>query len=486
MRPIDTFDLRRTRPLTVALATTVALAVSTTPAIHAAEQSTGPSATPLEHRAVPGDDDMAIWSPEALAARYRRLSVPVDVAEPVIAESEQAWMTEALELVNTGEIEASIELIDGRRRADGSAMVDFMLGKLRFGEGSLEPAAAALSDAVEKAPSFRRAWMQLGLTLVQLGRFDEAREALAKAFSLGATDATTSGLLAFASSNAGRLAAAEEAYRRAILLDKQTLDWKRGLIITFFSEGRYAEAGALLGRLAREEPDNPDWWMFQANAFLGMQRPQDASQNFEVLAELGAATPESLAMLANIYVNDGLSSLAVDRYLEALAAEGEPDPKAAFQATQLMLRRGEVDEAARLLAGIRDCCMDGFDANLRKQLLKLESKVAVQRRDAEAEAAILERLVELDPTDGESMILLGEYFGRQSDGFEQAASWYEKAAAVPEHAARAHFQHGQLLVKAGRLADAIPFLDRSLEADPRDAVQQYRDQIADYVERTSG
>lgn len=445
-----------------------------------------PASSRLEHASLEGDDRLSIWSPEALAARHERMRYAVDRPEPEILPSERAWMEQALELANTDDIEGAVDLIERSRADDGSAMVDFLLGTFLYGMGRLDEAADSLERAVGKAPAFRRAWMQLGLARIQEGRFELAGAALAEAIGLGAHDTTTSGLLAFARNNTGDLMAAEEAYRRTVLLDADTLDWKRGLILVFFSSGRYAEASALLGRLIREEPDNPDWWMFQANAFLGMGRPSEASRNFEVLVQLGAATPESLSMLANIYVNDGLAGLAAERYLAALQASETPDPSTAFQAAELMLRRGELAEAAVLLDGIRACCFGGFDRERRKRLLKLSARLAVLDRDAEREADVLEQLVALDPGDGESMILLGEYHGRRSDGEAEAAAWYEKAAAIPEHAARADFQHGRLLARTGRLAEAIPYLDRSLEAEDRGAVREYRDQIADYLRRTSG
>jgi tetratricopeptide (TPR) repeat protein len=442
--------------------------------------------SPLVHASRPGDSRSSVWSAESLASRYEALSIPVDAAEPTVNRDEQEPMRAALDLMTAGDVDGAIETLEKVRNDDSSAMLEFTLANFHFGQARFEAASEAYERAVTRAPGFRRAWMQLGLARVQQGRFEEARAALARAMSLGAVDPVTSGLVAFANSNLGDPLVAEEAYRQAVLLDPKTLDWKRGLVLTFFTGGRYAEAAALLGRLVREDPDNPDWWMFQANAFLGMQRPADAARNFEVVRGLGAATPESLSMLGNIYVNDALPMIAVERYLEALSSSSDPDPKAVFQAADLMLRRNELAEATALVEGVRACCFDGFDADRRKSLLKLEAKIAGRRQDAVAEAVVLEQLVEIDPADGESMILLGEYHARQPDGLDTAFGWFEKAAAIPETSAKALLQHGQTLVRAGRLEEAVPYLDRSLAIEERAAVRTYRDGIVGYLERTAG
>ncbi len=441
---------------------------------------------PLDHRSVPTDGGSTLWSPEALAARYEALAIPVGAAEPIVNRDEQDPMRAAFDLMTAGDVDAAIETLEKVRNDASSPMLEYTLGQMYFGLGRFDAAGEAFERAVEEAPGFRRAWMQLGLGRVQQGRFEEARAALAKAMSLGATDAVTHGLIAFANANLGDPLVAEEAYRQSLLLDPRTLDYKRGLVIAFFTKGRYAEAAALLGRLIREDPDNPDWWMFQANAYLGMSRPADAARNFEIVRGLGAAAPESLSMLGNIYVNDGLPDLAVERYLEALAAADTPDPRAIFQAADLMLRRNEVGPAEALVAGARDCCLDGFDATQRKAMLKLEAKIAGRRQDVAAEAAVLEQLVEIDPADGESMILLGEYHARQPDGLDTAFGWFDKAAAIPGSAAKALLQHGQTLVRAGRLDEAVPYLDRSLAIEERAAVRTYRDGIVGYLERTGG
>lgn len=441
---------------------------------------------PLDHRSVPTDGGSTLWSPEALAARYEALAIPVGAAEPIVNRDEQDPMRAAFDLMTAGDVDAAIETLEKVRNDASSPMLEYTLGRMYFGLGRFDAAGEAFERAVEEAPGFRRAWMQLGLGRVQQGRFEEARAALAKAMSLGATDAVTHGLIAFANANLGDPLVAEEAYRQSLLLDPRTLDYKRGLVIAFFTKGRYAEAAALLGRLIREEPDNAEWWKFQGNAFLGMRRPADAARNFEIMRDLGAATPEVLSMLGNIYVNDGLPMFAVDRYLEALSSSSDPDPRAVFQAADLMLRRNELVEATALVEGVRACCFDGFNADRRKSLLKLEAKIAGRRQDAVAEAAVLEQLVEIDPADGESMILLGEYHARQPDGLDTAFGWFDKAAAIPGSAAKALLQHGQTLVRAGRLDEAVPYLDRSLAIEERAAVRTYRDGIVGYLERTGG
>ena len=84
------------------------------------------------------------------------------------------------------------------------------------------------------------------------------------------------------------------------------------------------------------------------------------------------------------------------------------------------------------------------------------------------------------------MILLGEYHARQPDGLDTAFGWFDKAAAIAGSAAKALLQHGQTLVRAGRLDEAVPYLDRSLAIEERAAVRTYRDGIVGYLEHTGG
>ena len=113
----------------------------------------------------------------------------------------------------------------------------------------------------------------------------------------------------------------------AILLDPKTLDWRMGLARSFFRQERFAEAGALCGQLIRRHSDRADLWLLQTNACIQLGQANNAAENYEIVDGLGKSTPESLAMLGDIYVNEELFDLAVEAYIRAMdkAPGGRPD-----------------------------------------------------------------------------------------------------------------------------------------------------------------
>jgi tetratricopeptide (TPR) repeat protein len=92
------------------------------------------------------------------------------------------------------------------------------------------------------------------------------------------------------------------------------------------------------------------------------------------------------------------------------------------------------------------------------------------------EARVLEQIVELDPLDGEALILLGQYSSRAGDD-EKAIFYYQRAANLEAYEADADVRYAQLLVKQGKIAEALPLLRRAQVLKPRDNVQSYLDQL---------
>lgn len=374
-----------------------------------------------------------------------------------------------------------------------SAVFDFTLANIYFQQEKLEQAAAAYQSAVTKFPKFRRAWRNLALIHVRHNEFDKALPALTRVVELGGGDGITYGLLGFAYSNVDNNLAAESAFRMAVLLDPNTMDWTMGLVRSFFKQQRFADAASLCGQLISASPDRADLWLLQANAYIGLNQPRRAAENYEIVARMGKATPDSMNMLGDIYINEDLYDLAVKCYIDAMVnaeaagseerAPGvEPEAKTGvkldrpLRAAKVLAARGANAETLTLIEHIESHQRDQLTENDRKDLLKLRARIAMAEQSGEEEARVLEEIVALDPLDGEALILLGQHSTRAGD-IEKAVFYYERAAALEKFEADAKVRHAQLLVRNGRYDEALPLLRRAQQVRPRDNVQQYLEQV---------
>jgi tetratricopeptide (TPR) repeat protein len=262
----------------------------------------------------------------------------------------------------------------------------------------------------------------------------------------------------------------------AILLDPATRDWKLGLAKAFFKQKRFADAAALTAELIKETPDAADLWLLQANAFVGLGQSMKAAQNYEIVDRLGKTTVDSLNMLGDIYVNEGLYDIAVTCYERAMLKTPRGAAERPIRAAKVLVGRGASADAEGLISQIERIYGAELKEAERKDLLKMKARMAVARGAGEDEARILEEIVAIDPLDGEALILLGQYHGRVGDS-AKAVFLYERAAKLERFEADAKVRHAQLLVGQGKYADALPLLRSAQQVKPRENIQQYMEQV---------
>jgi tetratricopeptide (TPR) repeat protein len=379
-----------------------------------------------------------------------------------------------MNLIAAEQVQQATKLLRDEGGAERSAVFDFTLGNLCFQQEQLEAAAAAYKLAVEKFPKFRRAHRNLGIIHVRQGNYAEAVRPLARVIELGGGDGVTYGLLGFAYGNIDNHLAAEFAYRQAYLLDPATLDWRLGLARSYFKQKRFAEAVSLCGNLIDEHPGRTDFWLLQANAYLGLQQPLAAAKNYEMVDKLGQSTTETLGMLGDIYINEELPELAVAAHLRAL--ELDRAPTRALRAAKALVARNSLTATRTLLERIEALHGSRLAATERKELLKLRARLAVAEGAGDEEAKVLEEIVALDPLDGEALILLGQQKVRAGEP-ERAVFYFERAAGIEAFEADAKVRHAQLLVAQGRYDEALPMLRRAQALQPRDHIQSYLEQV---------
>ena len=440
----------------------------------------------ISPRTLPSDPDLEMFDPGSLRDRFEMSSRPVQVLEPVVPSADIELMLEVRDLIAEGKVDAAITRLEVEPFSDTEAMTDYFLGTLHSGKSDWPAAEAAFSRACEKAPDFRRAWMQLSAVRMRQSRFEAAIPSLIRACELGAMDPITLGMLGHAHAINGDDLAAEESYRRVLLEAPDGLQGKIGLARALGVRGRHAAAASVLGRLAMENPDDPRWWFHQAVAYRKAGRIDLMAQNLEIVDGLGGSTPQSLFTLAQTYANENLWGLAVDRFLKYLQVDADSSVTLLNQPIRFMIHRNEHEPAARLIAGIWSARGEGMSARQRKDLLKLEARLAGARGDDAAEAEVLARVAELDPDDGETMLLLGNHHARQAGGLDEALAWYTRAIEFSEVATEVRLAQAEVLVRWGRVAEAVEILDESERVDPRPEIEAYRDKLVGWLRAGGG
>lgn len=420
--------------------------------------------------------ELELWNSETFKKQFAESYIAATDIEPRVTTIERDDLMKVQELIGADQMDEAAKMLERSRGDAASATYDFMLANIYMQQEKFDEAVAAYDVAVEKYPKFRRAWRNLGLIHVQQGEFKKALPALTKSIELGDTESLTYGLLGFAYSSVDDNLAAESAYRQAVLLDPSTLDWKMGLARALFKQQRYAEAVALCSSLIDSDPGRADLWLLQANAYVGLKQPLKAAENYELVDQLGKSTVDSLNMLGDIYVNEELYEMAVNAYIRAMDQNPDRNAERPIRACKVLVTRGALAETKTLIQHIEELHGAELGPVDKKDLLKLQARIAVAEGQGDEEVRVLEQIVQLDPLDGEALILLGQHAARANEP-EKAVFYYERAESLEKYEADAKVRHAQLLVSQSKYTEALPLLRRAQELKPRDDIQKYLTQV---------
>ena len=368
---------------------------------------------------------------------------------------------------------AAARLLQSLHSKSSPALI-FILGTLYFQDGNLPAAEKAFKMAIERHPPFRRAYKNLALLYVQKNDLDSALEPLQKSIQLGESDSRSFGLLAVCYMNKEQFIAAEAAYRQAFLLDPDNKDWKTGLVNALAALNKYGEAAAMLDTLLTEEPDNASYIDLQANCYLGMEQPLKAATNFEILRHLGKATDRTLDQLGNIYLGKKLFIPALGAFIAAAEISDGSNFERSLSTAKILSDYGALTEAQQYISTIRDTT--ALDPEQSLALDTIKAKVLRSQGREEEAAELLGSLVERDPMNGAALVELALYHERKED-IARAKFYFDRALKVEAVAYDANLRFGQMLVRLGHAAEALPKLKRAQEIRSSDGLERYIRQV---------
>ena len=194
----------------------------------------------------------------------------------------------------------------------------------------------------------------------------------------------------------------------------------------------------------------------KAEAYLKAQDPGSAAKEFDAVLALDPKNPEAFANLGVIAFFQRDCQTASQNFRKALAI----DPSLAKTRALLGICRWRLgDPSARLL--LEKSFATLTDKGLRLQVGRELAALYDQQGDTEAAAAVLRKLVNLDPDNVEVLFMAQRLYSELAD------DTLNKLAVVAPGSARMQQVIAEKLVNAGDLKGAIDHYRKALQIDPR-------------------
>lgn len=408
---------------------------------------------------------------------------PAALREPTVTAEEDALLARAMTTAETNATQA-IRLLAVPDPETRSPALDFAIGNTAFQEDLLADAATAYRRALDKLPAFRRAALNLGRVYLSQSRPDRAVTLLQQEVLRGPADADVLRLLGHALLDDEAPVAAESVYRQALPLGPRDLQTRLGLVKALSQQERYAETAALAREILRQHPENSELWALCAGAYLALGKPDAAARTIEVAHRLGRADANLLATQGDLLLNRRQPEDALRAY-ERARRTGTLSLERVLRAIEGFLMvadtrgaRRTIAQARRMVEGMTDTASDAS----RLTLLRLRAELAQQEQRPEEARALCREILQHDPLDGDTMLILAE-LQQQTGQLEDAVMTCERAARVDGFQAGALTRQAQIEVRRGRYARAVQLLETAQTVEHRPHVARYLEQVRRLAER---
>jgi len=398
-----------------------------------------------------------------------------EAIDPKLTTQDRSLYEKVLPLLRTQPQEA-IALVQAAIKPDSSPVFYFLLGNLHYQVNQFAQAERWLEQAVQKFPSFRRAWLSLALSQVQLGNYDQAIAPLLKVIELGGGDAQSYGLLGYAYLTLDKYESSLSAYRMARMFKPDSVDFRRGQALCLLQTHQTEGAIALFDVLIAEQPEVQEFWLSQAEGYLSIDQPQKAIVNLEIAAGMGKSSWSAQMLLGELYLNEGIVHLASATYQRALEQKRPTNWNQLLKPLDKMMQHRYFAVGRSYLTFLRSGALPEATAESQTKLSLADARIELELGDETKGLTILEEALVKDPLNGEVLLLLGKTHHRNNE-YEKAIVMFERAQSVPEFRREALVALGQVSVSKGELRDAVKYLREAQQIEAKANVGNYLDAI---------
>ena len=389
--------------------------------------------------------------------------------EPDMTAEEYAIYEKVTTMLTTN-VDLAVKMLEAMmsEKEPPSPAFEFILGNAYYAANQVERAEQSYRSAVKRYPSFLRAWSNLGVLCYSSGRYADARPCLSTAVVLGDRDPVNFGLLGYCLEKEGDTVSAEMAYLQAVSGDPTNLDWKEGLLRIYLEAKQYGRAEPLVRSLIKAKPAEARYWLNYAGILLAERRKVEAMVVLEEAAASGAAGPDELALLGDLYAEQNLTAQAIAVYEKVRGAERARGDEKLLQFARLLIAADRLPEAEQALAAITG----ELPASARIVLLQTRADLAMARKRWPEARQQLEALLALAPLNGRGLLTLGRTYLEEKN-VPRATVAFEAAYRIPDVAYQASVELANIEVMNRNFAKSAEYLEKALSIEKTDAISDY-------------
>ncbi len=401
--------------------------------------------------------------------------------EPTLSVTDKLLFDKILPYIVHHPITA-IEMIKQETTKDANPAFDFLLGNLYYQIDQLTESENVLRRALEKMPDFLRAHRTLALALTRQQKHSEATVTWRKVITLGGGDAQSYGMLGYLYLLQNYYASAQTAYEQARMFAPESEDFKRGLAQCLLATGQHQRAVALFDELIEARPQERDYWLLQANAFIALERHSDATANLIVVTSFKNASAESWQLLGNLYLNTSLQEKALSCFLSALQAGDKPQPQASLRSFHNLLAHSNPSLTERYLVALKRSWTPAQLKEFAEPLAIAEADLFLANGKPASAIEKLQPIVNANPVNFPALQKLARAYSENNDT-PKAVSHYERLLLQNEYKADALVELARLNVRDGDFKKALSQLREAQELKPRETVKRFIEQIEKAIAR---
>jgi tetratricopeptide (TPR) repeat protein len=390
--------------------------------------------------------------------------------EGALAAAREQYAAE-MTLLETGDPDGAV----GRRAGPGrlpipvpstgneiSATVLYLIGQVYLQLERTVPAEAALKAALVPLPDYLRVHESLGILYVREERYAEAREHLARAAELGLNTAGLHKTLGFINLQTANYWGAISAYQQALTMDQDDRGAQSALLSALDKTNQYSAALSLVEQMLQDTPDNPDLWLWRAHLSLNVNQRESALMSLETAIRLGDDSAANKQVCATLHMERGGIGRAVELLKSAAAAD--LDVQFIDQALARLGYEDEWDYFRELLAAL-DARASSLTDTQRSRLLTRRAGLQTHDGNGQAARTSLQEAVELDPSNGEALIVLADAYRTDRD-YTRAELMYERASTFELYRENALVSLAQLAIDREDFERALALLRAVVSRNP--------------------